>query len=1175
MPSNPRFDSSHLIENRQIRVFLSSTFSDMESERNALVKMFGRLKIEANRRNVELTLIDLRWGVTEEEARRGKVLSVCLNEIEHSHPFFIGLLGSRYGYAPEMSEIEKNPELKERYPWVVEDISDGLSITEMEMEYGVLRNTVDIDAAFFIKQSDSPDDNPRLTSLKTKIRDQKQYPVANYSTKEQLCQQAEDELRRILDKHFPETEITPLDRERTAQRAYINSCHTNYLKRQSYFDIIDDFVHSDERNLVLTGDSGVGKSALLANWVKENENNDDFNLFYHFVGNSFSDNNYEDILRHLCDGINELYHFEKRDNNKGIIEEANDLLNVVAVQEKRLIIVIDGINQIATRTNEKLLLWLPAANDKVKFLFSTLKDDETMHVFELRNYRVETVMPLSSKEREHFVVGYLGNYGKRLSDSQLRRIVDDPENTNTLVLKSLLDELICFGSYEYLDSRIEYYLSAPSITDFFDRVLSRMEDDYSANGDLVRRTLILIAISERGLSEDELLAILGCRQLDWHLFLCAFYNHFVVKNGLITFSHQYVASAVENRYHTSDESKIASFRQEIVSFFSTGHNEDKSVTDRCISELAHQYYKLADWKNLYRILLSLEAFEYYYDTDQSLLGTYWRALLNADKKYSLSAYMKLHSKQGALKLASDLYNIAFFIQDYIADYKMALKFYFKALKIQERKLGELAIDTAASYNNIGYVQECLCDYKKALHYYEKSLKIRKKILDEKHQSIAESYNNIGSVYDGLSEYEEAINYYSKALEISQATLPSDHPNIATIYNNIALLYCDLDNYDVAMEYFAKALKIDETLFGENHQDTAASYDNICSVYDYLTDYEKSLEFHNKALRIRKKLFGNEHPDIASSYNCIGSVYEEIGDFDTALEYYEKALEIRVSFLGSEHIETATCYNNIGAVLDSKQDYNRAIEYYSKALKVYESVFGKKHPDTANIYNNIGVTCYHDEKYDKSLIFLNKALKIRKGVLGLKNRNTADVYDNLGLVFLQLECFDTALEYCEMALKIMREIFGDNNRGTATCYNNVGGVYSMQCDYVTALKYYRKALKIRKKVLGEKNLETVNSYDNIGSVFYKVGNYHEAIKYYRKSLKIQRKIFGEICLDNADKYSGIGFLYKNIDEYDKSIWFYRKSMMIYKKILGDSHPETLLVQERINEVKQKMGKNSSL
>lgn len=1124
MPSNPRFDSSHLIENRQIRVFLSSTFSDMESERNALVKMFGRLKIEANRRNVELTLIDLRWGVTEEEARRGKVLSVCLNEIEHSHPFFIGLLGSRYGYAPEMSEIEKNPELKERYPWVVEDISDGLSITEMEMEYGVLRNTVDIDAAFFIKQSDSLDDNPRLTSLKTKIRDQKQYPVANYSTKEQLCQQAEDELRRILDKHFPETEITPLDRERTAQRAYINSCHTNYLKRQSYFDIIDDFVHSDERNLVLTGDSGVGKSALLANWVKENENNDDFNLFYHFVGNSFSDNNYEDILRHLCDEINELYHFEKRDNNKGIIEEANDLLNVVAVQEKRLIIVIDGINQIATRTNEKLLLWLPVANDKVKFLFSTLKDDETMHVFELRNYRVETVMPLSSKEREHFVVGYLGNYGKRLSDSQLRRIVDDPENTNTLVLKSLLDELICFGSYEYLDSRIEYYLSAPSITDFFDRVLSRMEDDYSANEDLVRRTLTLIAISERGLSEDELLAILGSRQLDWHLFFCAFYNHFVVKNGLITFSHQYVASAVENRYHITDESKTASFRQEIVSFFSTGHNEDKSVTDRCISELAHQYYKLADWKNLYRILLCLEAFEYYYDTDQSLLGTYWRALLNADKKYSLSAYMKLHSKQGALKLASDLYNIAFFIQDYIADYKLSMKYYFKALKIQNKELGEENPDMAATYNNIGYVYKCLGNYPKSLDFYGKSLVIRSKVLGEKHPDTAMSYGNLGSVYDILGDYDKALEYYDKSLKI----LGVGNPDLGAIYNNIAMSYFRMGDYDKSIEYYANALNYDEKFYGVEHPNTATTYDNIGCYYDNISDFKKSQDFHFKALKIREKIFGQEHPDTASSYNCIGAFYDSLGDFEKALEYFLKSLKIRETLFGVEHIETATCYNNIASVYDNRCDYKKSLEYYLKAMVIYERKVGKNHVDTALCYNNVGESYFYLGNYDKSLAFYNKALKICKKVYGdIPHRDTAETYDNIGLVFLQLGCFEPALEYCTKALEIMIDVFGIDSCEVAICYNNIGCVYSRMKDFDTAIKHHRKSLKIRKSIYGKKHQYTAISYNNIGVV------------------------------------------YDNSCSYDKALEYYNKAYNIYKYIFGEDHPDTIAVLESIKEVRERL------
>ena len=87
-PTTSRFEN-HLIENREVCIFLSSTFSDMEAERSALVKRFNKLKLEANRRNVSLSLLDLRWGVTDEEARTGKVLSICLNEIENSHPFLL------------------------------------------------------------------------------------------------------------------------------------------------------------------------------------------------------------------------------------------------------------------------------------------------------------------------------------------------------------------------------------------------------------------------------------------------------------------------------------------------------------------------------------------------------------------------------------------------------------------------------------------------------------------------------------------------------------------------------------------------------------------------------------------------------------------------------------------------------------------------------------------------------------------------------------------------------------------------------------------------------------------------------------------------------------------------------------------------------------------------------
>ena len=66
MQTSSRFDSHALIENREIRVFLSSTFSDMEAERNALLKTFDALRLTANRRNVTLSVLDLRWGVTDE-----------------------------------------------------------------------------------------------------------------------------------------------------------------------------------------------------------------------------------------------------------------------------------------------------------------------------------------------------------------------------------------------------------------------------------------------------------------------------------------------------------------------------------------------------------------------------------------------------------------------------------------------------------------------------------------------------------------------------------------------------------------------------------------------------------------------------------------------------------------------------------------------------------------------------------------------------------------------------------------------------------------------------------------------------------------------------------------------------------------------------------------------------
>ena len=85
-----------LIDNRHIRLFISSTFQDMKDERSYLMtQAFPILRKLASERNVTLTELDLRWGITEEESKNGRVVDICLREIENSIPFFIGIIGNR------------------------------------------------------------------------------------------------------------------------------------------------------------------------------------------------------------------------------------------------------------------------------------------------------------------------------------------------------------------------------------------------------------------------------------------------------------------------------------------------------------------------------------------------------------------------------------------------------------------------------------------------------------------------------------------------------------------------------------------------------------------------------------------------------------------------------------------------------------------------------------------------------------------------------------------------------------------------------------------------------------------------------------------------------------------------------------------------------------------------
>jgi telomerase protein component 1 len=130
----------------------------MHSERDYLVKfVFPELKERCLKRGLHLVDVDLRWGVAEEEAEHGKVLDICMDEIENCRPFFIGLLGERYGWTPENYEVPDH----QKYDWL-KTYEKGHSVTALEIYHGVLKNPeMKTRAFFFFRDSEFINDVPQ------------------------------------------------------------------------------------------------------------------------------------------------------------------------------------------------------------------------------------------------------------------------------------------------------------------------------------------------------------------------------------------------------------------------------------------------------------------------------------------------------------------------------------------------------------------------------------------------------------------------------------------------------------------------------------------------------------------------------------------------------------------------------------------------------------------------------------------------------------------------------------------------------------------------------------------------------------------------------------------------------------------------------------------------------
>lgn len=617
---------------RVVRVFVSSTFQDMQAEREELVKrVFPRLRKLCEERGVTWGEVDLRWGVPDEARAEGRVLPICLEEIQRCRPYFVALLGERYGWVP--GEIPQ--ELVDRQPWLAAHRSR--SVTELEIVHGVLNKPEMASHAFFYFRDPTFADGlppegttnaEKLRSLKERIRASGLPVREGYANPRALGALVYDDLRAAIDARFPAQSLDPLDREAADHEAFARSRARVYIGRQPYFDRLDAHVAGDGRPLVVLGEPGSGKSALLANWALSRLGRaSQLPILVHFIGASAHSAYWGDMLRRLLGELHRQLGVQITipDTPQALPPVFANALHMAAAAG-RLVIVLDALNQLEDRDGALDLVWLPPViPDNVRLVVSTLPG-RPLQALVPRGWPTLTVEPLDARERAQLIEEYLAQYTKTLSGARVERLASAAQSSSPLYLRAVLEELRLFGVHERLDERIAFYLSAASTRELYGRILERWEEDYEQDRPgLVRDAMTAIWAGHRGLSEAELMELLGeagqpLPRALWSPLLLAAEQALVARSGLVGFSHQFVREAVADRYLTSSAERRRAHRR-LADYF-----EPRALGSRVVDELPWQLAESAEWDRLAVVLGGAEFFDAAFVKNEYALAACWTRL---------------------------------------------------------------------------------------------------------------------------------------------------------------------------------------------------------------------------------------------------------------------------------------------------------------------------------------------------------------------------------------------------------------------------------------------------------------------------------------------------------------------------------------------------------------------
>ena len=578
---------------KTLKVFLSSTFCDLELARDKLAHIFHNIENDLLDRHLTVSSYDLRW---RDRYSKEPVVEWCLKMLEKCD-YFIAILGNRYGWRPP-DDADGNAN------------SANISITEMEINHALKK--IAKERRFFCfthfhagSTQESAADLGAIDNLKQRLRENE--TVYDCQDMMQLLSHIDSAFRKIIDNDYPQGKKVPhaIHSYKEALTQIIAEKSLGFVGRENYLQKIDDFVRQKNRPnyLVIQAAAGTGKSALVAYFAHERMHLH-LPVITHFMSMGGDAREISGILESIGEQLRDIGVISDK-LSADLAQRQSQIRYALETTEQNLLLLIDGLDE--TSENARNLRWLPRLMPANVRIIITTRLVDTLEPLEKYPYiEMLELPPLKDSEISEIIKDYVKHNQLQLTPEEIEELLKRSAG-NPLYLKVALDEITSSG--------IAVGQLALTVDSLFDQILSRLTIEYSQKfqalqpkpalsaTELLANYLGFIAAGRFGIPESELKELLPVGD-DFFLSVGkALRNFVIVREGLLTFFHPEFERKIKI---WQGKSGMRIHHHRLAKLF-----EQKGITrySRSLEELPYQLQCAEQYHKLLALLTDLQFLE--------------------------------------------------------------------------------------------------------------------------------------------------------------------------------------------------------------------------------------------------------------------------------------------------------------------------------------------------------------------------------------------------------------------------------------------------------------------------------------------------------------------------------------------------------------------------------------